>query len=505
MTGRRAPVRRRPLALAAAVALLVAGCRATPILGVRPAPAGGGGPATVVLLDGATSVRRGDRVLLATPAAPVFEGVVDIVRHDRDGRLVLTGRIDRGGPFLVADRPGGLRGIVDGPDDDLEFVPAEDRAATVVQRTFPPMGACRVPRHRGAQARRTGGRPADPGGSATTPPEDEPGTPESPAAPQATDPQDAEPGHAPERELRVLLVFAGGSLDELGGDAWAVAHARDCVHNLELALKMTGIPHAATLVRAVVVDEPGSGDLARDLDRLVCWRDGHWDGVHPWRDAVHADVVALVVADGGTLQGIAQQFRAADLPGGSRGFAQRGFLVLTGRALAGATVFVHEVGHVLGCGHNRDSEAYETTARVIPSGHAYIDFGARFSTLMCVPSTRAPRGSSYPQWFQYSTVDPSITHNGVVTGCAGSAEDPLSGCDNASAIRLTWDLIAGLRRDACADGTDLTYDEGCPVCAGSDDAHTDPPAPSPLPADLLDAPPEPDPVPAPEAAPAANT
>lgn len=106
------------------------------------------------------------------------------------------------------------------------------------------------------------------------------------------------------------------------------------------------------------IEETGAGSHAAALDRLRRTSDGEMDEVHALRDALGADVVCLVVqgTDPGNI-GIAYVLDSLAEP--ERQFNDLfAFSVVQNAWLVGSSTFSHEIGHNLGCAHDREHSEF---------------------------------------------------------------------------------------------------------------------------------------------------
>ena len=91
-----------------------------------------------------------------------------------------------------------------------------------------------------------------------------------------------------------------------------------------------------------------SGTPSTDVNRFRNTNDGFMDHVHAERNAVGADLMALVVAPGSPYCGIADSIMCNE----SVGFRVNAFSVTIRTCFSGHT-FTHELGHTQGCAHDR--------------------------------------------------------------------------------------------------------------------------------------------------------
>jgi len=167
----------------------------------------------------------------------------------------------------------------------------------------------------------------------------------------------------------------------------------------------------------VVYVESGSGTT--DLTRLTNQSDGYLDEVHVLRNTYGADLVSLLV-NSFDVCGIAWVSSTA---GSAFSVSDFG---------CGAPTFAHEVGHNLGCAHDRANSS-------VPGRFSY-SYGHRFNglsgslwrTVMSYsPGTRIPHFSN-----------PNVLYDGVATGLP---EGHPSSADNARTINNTYTTVMNFR------------------------------------------------------------
>ncbi|MCE7974258.1 MAG: hypothetical protein DYG92_08060 [Leptolyngbya sp. PLA1] len=243
--------------------------------------------------------------------------------------------------------------------------------------------------------------------------------------------------------IRVMVVYTPLARDDEGGDAAMQARVVFAVNQANAAYVNSQAQAQLTLAYTGVVEYEESGNASTDLSRFRSRTDGFMDGVHCIRDTVAADMVALMV----------NNFNACGIgylqtnPG--PGFQSSAFTVTDKDCISNYT-FAHELGHNMGCAHDRDNGS--------SAAYSYA-FGYRtpdqvYRTIMAyAPGTRIGRFSN-----------PDLTFNGYVTGIPlGQTGET----HNALCITNTSPIIEGFRsgngsdsdvnQDGNVDQDDVTY------------------------------------------------
>ena len=206
----------------------------------------------------------------------------------------------------------------------------------------------------------------------------------------------------------------------------AVAGANLCFRNSQLQIQLR-------LVHVYESSYSPTSNLDVDLERLTNKNDGHLDEVHTLRDQYGADVVTLLSTDS-DMGGLANTLSYPSLS-----FEESAFNVCVWDQI-GAPVFTlaHEIGHNMGCLHNREdasdssqSSSYDYGA--FAYGKRWYLNGEGYRTVMAYNDS----GKSFDNSIPYFS-NPSVSYLGVKTGNSGTE-------DNAKALGISSPYISNFR------------------------------------------------------------
>ncbi len=157
---------------------------------------------------------------------------------------------------------------------------------------------------------------------------------------------------SPPAEFDVLIVYTPAALKALGSVDALTAQAELAMADANACYQNSAIPIVGRIVGVRAVDYAESGEIRTDLHRLAVPDDGILDEVQGYRDEAEADFVCM--------------FTRHDSADGYRGYAEilvvttpdaeiLGFSVVDAVAATGEHLFAHELGHNMGCDHDREN------------------------------------------------------------------------------------------------------------------------------------------------------
>ena len=242
----------------------------------------------------------------------------------------------------------------------------------------------------------------------------------------------------PEVTIDVAVFYTPAAREAAGGAAAIAAVVDLMVAETNQAYAASGVDHRLRLVERSEVAYNETGDSLTDLGRFAAPSDGHMDAVHALRDRVGADLVHLIVSEGG-----------------------RAYLVgafgLTCQHCGGGT-FAHELGHNMGLRHDRYAQLYSERWRgpvTLDPAFGYVNQqtlvpgtaqSRRWYTIMAYPTqcSDAYTGCSRPLRFS----NPRQSYNGDPLGVPfGSGGSGVSGPADAAAVLNATGPAVALWRD----------------------------------------------------------
>jgi hypothetical protein len=230
-------------------------------------------------------------------------------------------------------------------------------------------------------------------------------------------------------QVDLLVVYTTTAKNQEGGQAAMEALIALGVDSANQAYSNSQINMQLRLVHTAEVAYTESGTIDTDLSRLRSTSDGIMDQVHQLRDQFKADLVALLVDNGGGFCGIAYVMTN----GPQASFATSAFSVTARDCIAGHTL-AHEMGHNMGNAHDRATGG----TGVFPYSHGYRDEVGRFRTVMAYacPNVSCPRVKYFS--------NPRLLFNGRPLGIDPNV-DAANSADNSRSMNEVRQTVANWR------------------------------------------------------------
>jgi peptidyl-Asp metalloendopeptidase len=219
--------------------------------------------------------------------------------------------------------------------------------------------------------------------------------------------------------IDILVVYTAAASAGAGGDAAIRTRIDKAVAEANTAFLNSQVNAKLNLVRAEQVNYAESGNLGTDLTRLQNKTDGYMDQVHALRETYKADLVSLVVEKtSGGVAGIGYVMTSV-----SSYFKGYAFTAIARQYTGAYNTLAHEVGHNLGCAHDRQNSTSQA-AYPYSYGYRFYANGVQYRTIMAY----------YPgQGIPYYS-NPNVSYLGVPTGIPGGQANA---ADNARTINNT--------------------------------------------------------------------
>ncbi|MGV3757162.1 MAG: reprolysin-like metallopeptidase [Verrucomicrobiota bacterium] len=226
----------------------------------------------------------------------------------------------------------------------------------------------------------------------------------------------------------VMVVYTAQSRAAAGGTDAMHAAIDAAVMEANLVYARSLVNLQLRLVHRAEVTYTESGSMQTDLNRVRDTGDGFMDNVHTLRDTYGADLVCLITDTSSGIAGLAGVMLTP-----SASFAPNGFSVVSRSDLVGFYTFAHELGHNMGCAHDRANTTLGG-AYSYAYGHALSVGGFTYGTVMSYVGSGIPHFSN-----------PEVLYRGVPTGIA---EGSPNSADNARVLNNTAPIVSAFRGTA---------------------------------------------------------
>lgn len=233
--------------------------------------------------------------------------------------------------------------------------------------------------------------------------------------------------------IDLLVVYPPSAVEEAGSIDSLEAEIHKSVIDANLCFRNSQVFAQVRIVHLAEVDYQPTGILETDLGRLQEDADGYMDEVHSLRDEYGADLVCLITSDSDS-GGLANTMSHPSL-----NFAEEGFNISVWDQIAAPDyTLAHEIGHNMGCLHNREDDAsgeelsqYDFNS--FSFGKRWISNGIGYRTVMSYDDDL----STYSEGIPYFS-NPSVSYLGISTGNLDSE-------DNAQVLMATAPYVSNFR------------------------------------------------------------
>lgn len=184
--------------------------------------------------------------------------------------------------------------------------------------------------------------------------------------PNAADASTADSGS----QIDIMVVYTDDARAAEGSTAAMKARIALAVTETNNSYAWSGVTPRLRLVHVQEYSYTETGNLSTDLNRMIGTSDGYFDSVHAIRNTYGADMVGLIVENGGAYCGLASSIMAT---------ASNAFQVTDRGCATGYYSFGHEFGHLQGARHDT---YVDPTTTPYSYGHGYTYPSAAWRTVM---------------------------------------------------------------------------------------------------------------------------
>ena len=235
--------------------------------------------------------------------------------------------------------------------------------------------------------------------------------------------------------IDLMVVYESTVKNQAGGTekintviAQAVEDTNKCFSNSLIPLRIR-LVHAREVYYTLQ-------SYHKDLDRLSIPNDGYMDTVYIHRDLYGADIVSMLSSIVGSTGGLGDTLGNSDIAMSADEIHKFGFNInLWSELGAPEYTLAHEIGHALGCVHNREAEVGNTNM-LFPYafGKRWFSAGQGVRTVMAYDDDYV---DTYPTTVPYFS-NPAVSYLSEPTGNIHSE-------DNAQVIRRSSTFVSSLR------------------------------------------------------------
>lgn len=170
--------------------------------------------------------------------------------------------------------------------------------------------------------------------------------------------------------IDIMVAYTDDARTAAGGTAGMKATILTALNETNNGYANSGVTPRLRLVYIKEYPYGETGNLEKDLDRFTTNGDGFFDTIHTLRDTYAADMVSLIVENGGAYCGLAAAIQAT---------ASTAFQVTDRSCATGYYSFGHEFGHLQGARHDVYVDPVNTP---YPYGHGFVYLPSRWRSIM---------------------------------------------------------------------------------------------------------------------------
>lgn len=210
--------------------------------------------------------------------------------------------------------------------------------------------------------------------------------------------------------IDIMVAYTDDARAAAGGTPAIKATILTALNETNTSYASAGVTTRLRLVHVQEYSYAETGDLDTDLTRFRNTTDTYFSTIHTLRNTYGADMVGLIVENGGPYCGLASAIMAT---------ATTAFQVTARSCATGYYSFGHEFGHLQGARHDTYVDSTNTPYSY---GHGYVHTGStdynRWRTVMAYNNKCTSLGYSCTriQWWS----NPSKTYHAAATGTAST-------------------------------------------------------------------------------------
>ena len=235
-------------------------------------------------------------------------------------------------------------------------------------------------------------------------------------------------------QIDLMVIYPTEVKNDIGSLSQTIAEIETAVADANLCFRNSLVELSLRLVHIAETSYVPSGNLDIDLDRLTEKNDGFLDEIHNLRDQYGADIVTLLSTDSNS-GGLAKTMTFPSI-----NFEKSAFNVCVwDQITAPSYTLAHEIGHNLGCLHNREDVTYPQESvgydyGAFAYGKRWFEDSKGYRTIMSYNDGAGSYQNSVP-FFS----NPNVSYLGVPTGNDGTE-------NNARALSLSAPYASNFRK-----------------------------------------------------------